>query len=90
MVLILCFNWQIIDQTNNSRGRFQGVASLAVNGVTTINPFTVEAIDGQQLTPSSNDYFVLKVYAPDANPYVAQPIYQASGYLTKAGAVTIR
>jgi tricorn protease-like protein len=84
------FAWQVIDQTNNSRGRFQGMASLVINGVTTTNPFTVEAIDGQRLNPSSDDYFVLKVYAPGANPNVAQPIYQASGYLTKAGAVTVR
>jgi hypothetical protein len=84
------FDWQIIDQTNNSRGRFQGTATVQADGVVTTNPFTVEAIDGNRLAPEDQDHFVLKIYEPGASPSVGAPMYQVSGYLPKSGAVTIR
>ena len=36
----------VIDQTNNSRARFQGLATVTVDGTTSTNPFTVEGVDG--------------------------------------------
>ncbi len=84
------FNWMIIDQTNNSRGRFQGTASVTVDGVTTTNPFTVEGIDGDRLTPATDDHFTFKVYAPGADAATATPIYQVSGATAKGHSVKIR
>ena len=85
----ISFSWLIIDQTNNSRGRFQGMATLIVDGVSTTNPFTVEGIDGDRLTPTTDDHLILKVYTPGANPSTATPIYQASGSLQKGNSVKI-
>jgi hypothetical protein len=84
------FEWMIIDQVNNSRGRFQGSATINVDGVTTTNPFTVEGIDGDRLTPATDDHFLLKIYAVGADPGTSPPIYQASGYLTKGNSVRVR
>jgi hypothetical protein len=84
------FNWLIIDQTNNSRGRFQGTATITIDGSTTSNPFTVEGIDGGRLTPSSNDRFTLKIYAAGADPSTASPIYQVSAALATVNSVKVR
>jgi fibronectin type 3 domain-containing protein len=84
------FDWMIIDQTNNSRGRFQGTATVTIDGITTTNPFTVEGIDGDRQTPTGDDQVVVKMYAPGANPTTATPIYQVSGSLTHGNAVRIR
>jgi hypothetical protein len=84
------FEWVLIDQPGNSRGRFQGTATVVVNGVTTINPFVVEAIDGDRLSPAGNDHLIIKVYAPGADPATAQPIYQASGSMAKGNSVRIK
>ncbi|MBM0229446.1 hypothetical protein [Micromonospora sp. ATA51] len=64
MVSATRFTWMVTDQTNNSRSRFQGKASVTVDGATTGNPFTVEGIDGDRLTPNTNDHFTLKAYGP--------------------------
>ncbi|WP_203915246.1 beta strand repeat-containing protein [Rhizocola hellebori] len=84
------FAWLIIDQTNNSRGRFQGTATLIVDGVSTTNPFTVEGIDGDRLPGNVDDHVTVKVFAPGANPATAAALYQASGSITKGNAVRIR
>src|SRR5262249_47427300 len=84
------FDWLIIDQTNSSRGRFQGTATVTADGVTTTNPFTMEGIDGDRLPPPHNHRLPLKIYAPGANPATATPLYQISGTLTKGNAVKIQ
>ncbi|MGE5830208.1 MAG: beta strand repeat-containing protein [Micromonosporaceae bacterium] len=84
------FDWMIIDQTNSSRGRFQGVATVTVDGVSTTNPFTVQGIDGDRLTPAANDQFTLKIYAPGANPTTASPLYQVTGTLASGNSVRVR
>ncbi|WP_275413997.1 Ig-like domain-containing protein [Catellatospora chokoriensis] len=84
------FAWMVVDQTNNSRGRFQGTATVTVDGVTTTNPFTVEGVDGDRLTPATDDRFVLRIYAPGASPTGATALYQASGSLAKGNSIRIR
>jgi len=83
------FDWMVIDQSD-SRGRFHGVATVTVDGVTTSNPFTVEGIDGDRLSPSTSDRLILKVYPPGADPTTATPAYQASGSMPKGNAVQVR
>jgi fibronectin type 3 domain-containing protein len=89
-VSAISFEWMIIDQANNSRGRFQGTATVTIDGVTTTNPFTVEGIDGDRLTPAGNDRFLLRIYAPGASPDASNPIYQASGSLPKGNSIKVR
>jgi virginiamycin B lyase len=84
------FDWLIADQTSNSRGRFQGVATVTVDGATTTNPFTVEGVDGDLLTPATNDTLLLKVYATGANPLTDTPIYQISGSMARGTSVKIQ
>jgi len=84
------FQWLIIDQTNNSRGRFQGTAAITIDGSTTSNPFTVEGIDGGRLTPSTSDRFTVKIYAPGSDPATATPIYQVSAILATPNSVKVR
>ncbi len=84
------FAWLVLDQTNNSRGSFQGTATVTVDGVTTSNPFTVEGIDGDRLSPSTNDHLLVRVFAPGADPSTATPIYQASGYIAKGNSIKVQ
>jgi fibronectin type 3 domain-containing protein len=84
------FNWMVIDQTNNSRGRFQGTATVVVDGVSTTNPVTVEGIDGDRLTPAADDRITVKIYAPGANPATASPTFQVSGALARGNSVRVR
>lgn len=83
-------SWLLFDQDNDSRGRFAGTARVVVDGVTTNNPFSVEGIDGQRLTPQVKDSVIIKVYAPGANVNSAEPLYQASGSLQLSNGVRIR
>ena len=82
--------WFVIDQTGNSRARFGGQAAVVVDGTSTTNPFTVEAVDGGALNPVGQDSVILKVYAPGANPASAPALYQVSGSLAQATSVKIR
>jgi hypothetical protein len=84
------FAWLGIDGTNNSHGRFQGTATVTVDGVTTTNTFTVDGVDGDRLTPASDDHITVKIYAPGADPTTAAPLYQASGSIGKGNAIRIR
>lgn len=84
------FAWMIIDQANNSRGRFQGTATITTDGVTTSNPFTVEGIDGDRLAPAANDQFTVKIYLSGADPVTATPIYQVSASLAKGNSIKVR
>ncbi|GIH03411.1 hypothetical protein Rhe02_14780 [Rhizocola hellebori] len=81
--------WLVIDQTNSSRGRFQGTATVTTDGATTSNVFTVEGIDGDRLS-SADDHFLLKIFAANTNPDTATPLYQASGSLAKGNSIRIR
>lgn len=82
--------WLVINGINNSTGQFQGTATGVVDGITSTNPFTITGLDGDKLTPATNDTLILKVYAPGANPAVASPIYQASGSIGKGNGVVIK
>lgn len=84
------FSLLVIDQTGSSRARFQGMATTVVDGVTTSNPFTVEGIDGDRLTPAGNDMFTLKVYAVGADPTTATSIYQVTVSLANGNSVKVR
>jgi hypothetical protein len=84
------FDWLIIDQAGNSRGRAQGTATVTIDGITTTNPFTLEVVDGDRMSPAQEDHVLLKVYATDANPTTASSLYQASGYVGKDQSVRIR
>jgi hypothetical protein len=84
------FDWMIIDQTDNSRGRFQGTATVTIDGVSTTNPFIVEGIDGDRLNPATDDHIIIKIYTPGANPATANPIYQVSGTLARGNSVRVR
>jgi hypothetical protein len=44
----------------------------------------------RRLTPTTNDYFVLKIYPPGANPDTTAPIYQASGSLSRGNAIRVK
>lgn len=70
-------DWLVIDGNQQSRGIFQGTASVEVDGVTTTNLFRVTAIDGTQLDPMVDDTFTLTIYAPGADANTS-PIYQVS------------
>jgi hypothetical protein len=77
------FQWQVIDGQGNSRGRFQGTATLVVDGVTTTNPFTVDATDGDRLTLTTADHFLLRVYPqpptwPPMPPSIRSPALSPS------------
>ena len=80
----------IIDQTNNSRGRFQGTATVTIDGVSTTNPFILEGIDGDRLTPAADDHLLIKIYASGANPATGNPIYHVSGTLARGNSVRVR
>ena len=81
------FAWLVIDGTNNSRGSFQGVAHVTVDGITTVLTFTVTGIDGDRLTPASDDHLLLKIYTDDSMVTV---LYQASGSMAKGQSVTVK
>ena len=83
------FDWLVVDGTNSSRGRTQGVATVTVDGVTTTNPFTLEGIDGDLLSPATDDRLTLKVYSPGADPSTASPLWQASGTMPKGNSVVL-
>ncbi len=82
--------WMVMSGTNSSQGQIQGNANMNVDGVLTSNPFTVQAIDGNRLSPTQDDYVTLRVFAPGANPATDIPIYQASGYMNSGKSVEIK
>jgi hypothetical protein len=84
------FAWLVVDQNHDSRARFHGVASVVVDGVTTTNPFTITAIDGDRVNATTDDNLVVQVFAPGADPATAQPLYKVSGFVAKGNGVKIR
>ena len=83
----LSITWMVINGTNNSVATIQGTATLTIDGTTTTNPFRVITIDGLLLNPQTTDHFELDIYAPNANPNTAQPIYHLSNPLAKGNVV---
>lgn len=71
------FNWLAIGGTANSEGTFQGSGNLDVDGVISEVTFRIEAIDGNQLTPSVNDSFELNIW-PASSSLQNPSLYQVS------------
>ncbi|MBI4012239.1 MAG: hypothetical protein HY359_08040 [Candidatus Rokubacteria bacterium] len=57
--------------------KFQG--SATIGGLNGLYPFRVDARDGDAGGGNQPDRFIIKIYAPGANPDNAAPIYKASG-----------
>lgn len=66
-------DWLVV--TNSNWAKFQGLAEI--DGASGAYPFRVDARDGDDA--SQTDRFVIKIWAPGANPDVDAPIYKASG-----------
>lgn len=75
----LSMHWLSTQGFNNSIGMFQGTASLEVDGVKRNVIFRLWGLDGELLSPTSQDYIEVKVYNSAENPNSAQPIFQATG-----------
>ena len=73
------FDWLVV--TNTSWAKFQGLATIDGAGGA-LYPFRVEARDG------SPDRLVLRVWAPSADPSVAEALYKVSGDVS-GGEITI-
>ncbi|HSX17318.1 MAG TPA: carboxypeptidase-like regulatory domain-containing protein [Patescibacteria group bacterium] len=71
-------SWLVVDGTNQSEGIFQGTATLTIDGVTTTVTFRVTALDGDRFNPTTTDHFAIKIYAQNADPNTAAPLYQMS------------
>ena len=80
------FDWLVINHDNDSTATFKGLASVTVDGTTTTNIFTVEAVDGDRLSPVLDDHLVVTIYAADGNSI----LYRASGSLDQKNSVRIR
>ena len=62
--------------TNNTWAKFQGL--VTVDGTTGLHPVHVDARDAN----NQPDRFIIKIWAPGADPDVDDPIYRASGDLS--------
>jgi len=69
--------WLVI--TNKNWAKFQGLA--IIKGLDGLYPFHVDARDGDFGGRDQPDRFIIKVWAPEANPDSDEPIYKASGDL---------
>jgi hypothetical protein len=76
------FDWFATSGTNSSKGDFQGIATLDVSGTTSSVIYRVESVDGDLLTPTAPDSFVLKLYPQSSDPQTATPLYQVSADFT--------
>ena len=70
-------DWLVI--VNSNWAKFQG--SATIKGLEGLFPFRVDARDGDHGGGDQPDRFIIKVYAPGADPDKADPIYKASGDL---------
>ena len=70
-------DWLVI--VNNNWAKFQGTATI--KGFEGLYPFRVDARDGDFGGRIQPDRFIIKVYAPGADPDQTDPIYKASGDL---------
>jgi len=69
--------WLVI--VNNNWAKFHGTATI--KGLEGLFPFRVDARDGDYGGGDQPDKFIIKVWAPGANPDKDNPIYKASGEL---------
>ncbi len=67
--------WLVV--TNTNWARFQGTAQI--KGIEGHYPFRVDARDGNLTGANLTDRFVIRIWAPGADPSTAEPIYKASG-----------
>ena len=65
--------WLVV--TNANWAKFQGTATIS--GASGVYPFRVDARDTDKL--GQPDRFVIKIWAPGADPDATSPIYKASG-----------
>jgi hypothetical protein len=65
--------WLVV--TNTNWAKFQGAAEI--DGAAGLFPFRVDARDGDGAGQS--DRFVIKIWAPGANPDTDEPVYKGSG-----------
>ena len=71
------YEWLMI--TNTNWAKFRGLATIDGSG--DLYPFHVDARDGDHNGGNQTDRFVIKIWAPGADPDVDDPIYKASGDL---------
>jgi hypothetical protein len=74
---------------NYSAGTFTGVANVKVDGLTTVNPFRVEGLDGNRIDTSTQDRVTIKVFAPGSNPDTDNPLYQVTATVGRSN-VTVQ
>jgi dipeptidyl aminopeptidase/acylaminoacyl peptidase len=72
------YDWLVV--TNSNWAKFQGVATI--KGMGGLFPFRVDCRDGDANGGSEADRFVIKIWAPGADPDVDELIYKASGDLS--------
>ena len=65
--------------TNQNWAKFQGTATI--KGLVGEFKFRVDARDGDHAGGTQADRFVIKVWAPSADPDIDEPLYKASGNL---------
>ncbi|MFQ5852452.1 MAG: PKD domain-containing protein, partial [Candidatus Binatia bacterium] len=70
-------DWLVI--VNNNWAKFHG--SATIKGLEGLFPFRVDARDGDFSGGNQPDRFIIKVWAPGADPDTDDPIYKASGDL---------
>jgi hypothetical protein len=68
-------DWLVV--TEGSRARIAGRGTVA--GQSGSHPFRLDVVDGNLTAPKRTDRWILRVWAPGADPDTAPPMYQASG-----------
>jgi len=78
-------DWLVV--TNNNWAKFQGMATI--KGLDGLFPFRVDAKDGDFGGGDQPDRFIIKIWAPGADPDQDELIYKASGDL-EGGSIVIQ
>ena len=76
-------DWLVI--VNNNWAKFKG--SATIQGLEGLFPFRVDGRDGDFSGGDETDRFIIKVWAPGADTEVTDPIYKASGDLSRGNIV---
>jgi hypothetical protein len=71
-------SWLTTQGPNHSTGTFQGSATLQLDGATSQVLFRLTGLDGERLNPTSEDHITLAIFAQNANPNTATPLYKVS------------
>ena len=82
--------WMVFSGENDAYTTVRGQADIGIDGIVTSNPFVLETVDGDLLTPESDDFISLKIFAQNANPDTSSPIYKISGYMQKKNSIVVR